>query len=68
MEVATVLALVPAPTSASNRLRRELWSWLETAGLILLIALVVFAVLGAPVIHVLRFLIETLVRAFVGSR
>jgi hypothetical protein len=61
-----VLTLVPAP--APHRFRREAASWLETAGLILLIALVVFAVLGAPVIHVLRFLIETLIRAFVGPR
>jgi len=68
MEVATVLTLVPAPAPASHRFRRELWSWLETAGLILLIALTVFAALGAPVLHVLRFLIETLVRACMAPR
>jgi hypothetical protein len=63
-----VLTLVPAPAPAPHRFRREVASWLETAGLILLIALVVFAVLGAPVIHVLRFLIDTLLRACMASR
>ena len=41
-----MLTLVPAPAPAPHRFRREVASWLETAGLILLIALVVFAVLG----------------------
>lgn len=60
------LALAPAPPH--GRFRRELVSWAETAGLILLVLMIILAVLGAPVVHLLRFLVETAVRALSSPR
>lgn len=60
------VALAPAPHH--GRFRREFVSWVETAGLILLVLVIIMAVLGAPVVHLLRFLVETAIRTLSSPR